>query len=131
MPTVRSFHLPLAVALLASASLALAEECPAPQLTQGQQVFARDCGVCHTSQAGGPTLVGPNLHGVVGRVSGSVAGVAYSQALKTRNAAWTAETINAFIEQPQAAVPGTYMPYAGMPDAAERQAVVCFLSAQK
>ncbi|MNC83963.1 Cytochrome c2 precursor [compost metagenome] len=51
--------------------------------------------------------------------------------MKTRQAAWTAHTIGAFIAQPQAEVPGTYMPYAGLRDAGERQSVTCFLAGLK
>ncbi|BBH45632.1 c-type cytochrome [Pseudomonas sp. KU43P] len=127
---LRKFAAPFLLAALAS-PLALAEECAAPQAQQGEQVFARDCAACHSSQKNGPTMMGPNLHDVLGRTPGTVAGANYSQAMKSRQAAWTAQGISAFIEQPQAAVPGTYMPYAGLHDATERQAVTCFLASLK
>jgi len=118
----------LFTSLALAGSLAVAGECPAPQRQQGEQVFARDCAACHSAQKDGPTLMGPNLHDVVGRQPGTAPGATYSQAMKARQAAWTAEGIAAFIEQPQTAVPGTYMPYAGLADAGERQAVTCFLA---
>ncbi len=132
MPTVvpSKFAIPFLLAALAS-PLALAEECAAPQAHQGEQVFARDCAACHSAQKNGPQTMGPNLHDVLGRTPGTVPGANYSQAMKAQQAAWTAQSINAFIAQPQAAVPGTYMPYAGLPDAAERQAVTCFLAGLK
>ncbi|MFK8329897.1 c-type cytochrome [Pseudomonas sp. BJa5] len=130
---VRSkFAIPFVLASLAmSSQLALASECAAPQREQGEHLFARDCAACHTAQKDGPTLMGPNLHGVIGRTPGTLQGVTYSQAMKSQKAAWTAQGVAAFIEQPQAAVPGTYMPYAGMADAGERQAVTCFLAGIK
>ena len=132
MSTVVSskFVMPFLLAVLAS-PLAQAEDCAAPQRQQGEQVFARDCAACHSAQKDGPVMMGPNLHDVVGRTPGSVPGANYSQAMKTRQAAWTAQAIGAFIAQPQAEVPGTYMPYAGLPDAGERQSVTCFLAGLK
>ena len=132
MPTLapHKFAIPFLLATLVS-PLALAEDCAAPQRQQGEQVFARDCAACHSAQKDGPTMMGPNLHDVVGRTPGSVPGANYSQAMKSRQASWTAQAIGAFIEHPQAAVPGTYMPYAGLPDAGERQAVTCFLAELK
>lgn len=124
---VRSLPFVLAALAMSSTLPALAD-CAAPQRQQGEQVFARDCAACHSAQANGPTLMGPNLHGVIGRTPGSVAGANYSQAMKAQQAAWTAQRVEAFIEHPQVAVPGTYMPYAGMPNAQERQAVSCFLA---
>ncbi|WP_370601567.1 cytochrome c family protein [Pseudomonas nitroreducens] len=111
-------------------AVAMADTCPAAEAEQGQGVFARDCSVCHSAQKDGPGMMGPNLHGVVGRMSGSLAGFSYSEAMKTRGAAWSRDSIDAFITQPQAAVPGTYMPFAGLADAAERRAVTCWLSQQ-
>ncbi|WP_286915190.1 MULTISPECIES: c-type cytochrome [unclassified Pseudomonas] len=128
--TPRKLAIPFLLAALAS-PLALAEECAAPQSRQGEQVFARDCAACHSAQQNGPVMMGPNLHDVLGRTPGTAPGANYSQAMKSRQAAWTAQGISAFIEQPQAAVPGTYMPYAGLHDAAERQAVTCFLASLK
>ncbi|MNV87862.1 Cytochrome c2 [compost metagenome] len=74
--------------------------------------------------------MGPSLHGVVGRPSGSLAGFSFSQAMKTKAVNWQAETIEQFISQPQAFVPGTYMPYMGLASAPDRQAVGCYLSKQ-
>ncbi|NBA96570.1 cytochrome c family protein [Pseudomonas sp. R5(2019)] len=114
--------------LLGSAALHAAQCAPA-QVEKGQQVFAGECGVCHSLKAG-ENLVGPNLHQLYGRASGSVAGFTYSQAMKTRTVKWDADNLDPFIAQPQAAVPGTYMPYAGLASAPDRQAVGCFLGTQ-
>ncbi|MBO3274708.1 c-type cytochrome [Pseudomonas schmalbachii] len=131
-----SFHKSLknaagALLLALLPGLALADGCPSAEAEQGQNVFARDCAVCHSAKQNEPGMMGPNLHGVVGRMSGSLAGFSYSQALKTKGAAWSRDALDAFIAQPQAAVPGTYMPFAGLADAAERKAVTCWLSQQR
>lgn len=114
----------------AHSAVAAADTCPAAEAEQGQTVFARDCSVCHSAQKDGPGMMGPNLHGVVGRMSGSLAGFSYSEAMKSKGAAWNRDNLDAFITQPQSAVPGTYMPFAGLADAAERRAVTCWLSQQ-
>ncbi|WP_253410561.1 c-type cytochrome [Pseudomonas citronellolis] len=110
----------------AQSGLALADDLVA----KGQAVFERDCSVCHTANAGGANIMGPNLHGVIGRNAGSLAGFSYSQAMKDKGAAWSRESLEAFVTQPQAAVPGTYMPYQGLADADERKALSLWLSQQ-
>ncbi len=64
------------------------------------------------------------------RKSGSLEGFSYSQAMRNKNIDWQAENIAQLITQPQAYVPGTYMPYMGLASADDRQAVVCFLKEQ-
>lgn len=39
----------------------------------GEKVFGK-CRVCHTVDAGGKNLAGPNLHGVVGRKAAAAPG---------------------------------------------------------
>ena len=76
------------------------------------------------------TVMGPNLFGVYGRKSGSLPGFSYSQAMRDKDVSWQAENITQLITQPQAYVPGTYMPYMGLASADDRQAVACFLKEQ-
>lgn len=108
---------------------AFAIEC-GPDQGHGAQVFANECGVCHAVTQGGATMMGPNLAGVYARTSGSLAGFSYSQAMRDKAVEWQAETLVQFITQPQAFVPGTYMPYMGLASADDRQAVACFLKEQ-
>ena len=109
---------------------ALAAEC-APDQGHGAQVFANECAVCHSVTKGMAGMMGPNLSGVVGRKSGSLEGFNYSQAMRNKDINWQAENIAQLITQPQAFVPGTYMPYMGLASAEDRQAVVCFLKEQQ
>jgi len=108
----------------------LAAECT-PDQGHGAQVFANECGVCHSVSKGMAGMMGPNLAGVVGRKSGSLEGFNYSQAMRNKDINWQAENIAQLIAQPQAFVPGTYMPYMGLASADDRQAVVCFLKEQQ
>ena len=51
--------------------------------------------------------------------------------MRSKDVTWQAETISQLITQPQAYVPGTYMPYMGLASADDRQAVVCYLKEQR
>lgn len=105
--------------------------CDPQQEGRGDALFASDCSMCHSIKAGGPAMMGPNLHGLYGRTSGSLAGFSFSQAMKAKAVEWQRESLEQFIAQPQAFVAGTYMPYVGMAGADDRRAVGCFLGVQK
>jgi hypothetical protein len=74
---------------------------------------------------GGKT--GPNLYGVVGRDVGSVVDFKYSDAIRAKEGAWTFEQLDCFITKPKECVPGTKMPFPGLPDAAARADLLAFL----
>jgi cytochrome c len=88
------------------------------------------CMACHSVEPG-RTMIGPSLHGVVGRKAASLPGFAYSPALKASGLTWDEATLDKWIEAPARLVPGTRMTYAGMPDAASRKALIAWLAAQK
>jgi cytochrome c2 len=92
---------------------------------RGEQRFA-DCAACHAMEKGS-TGVGPSLYGVFGRRAGELPDFRYSPALKRSGLTWTPQTIDVFIADPQKAVPANRMPYAGMPDAAERAHLIAYL----
>jgi cytochrome c len=106
-----------------------AAACVPASVQKGSQLFAQECSVCHTVQKDVTGMMGVNLHGVAGRTSGTLPGFSYSQAMKDKAVPWKTENLQAFITQPQAFVPGTYMPYMGMA-AADSAAVACYLSQQ-
>lgn len=93
----------------------------------GERAFQR-CGGCHSLRAD-DSGTAPSLHGVFGRRAGAAEGFAYSPALREagrRGLTWDEATLARFLEDPEAVVPGTAMPYQGGP-AAERAAVIDFL----
>ena len=85
-----------------------------------------DCAACHAPQPG-VANVGPSLTGVFGRKAGTLTDFRYSPALKRSGITWTPETLDIFLADPQKAVPNNRMPYAGMPDAADRADLIAFL----
>ena len=79
----------------------------------------QECVACHKLDPGS-NGVGPSLHGIFERKAGELADFRYSPALKRSGITWSAQTLEAYLTDPQALVPGNRMPYAGMPDAADR-----------
>ena len=71
--------------------------------------------------------VGPSLHGVFGRKAGTLADFRYSPAMKRSGITWSAQTIDTFLTDPQKAVPGNRMPYAGLADASDRADLIVYL----
>ena len=112
----------LAGAILASLSTsrAIAEQPPA--------AFAA-CSACHSSD--GANGVGPTLKGVYGRKSGSVGGFAYSRAMRSAGLTWDEKSLDAFLADPQKAVPGNHMPFPGVADAKQRADVIDYLKTVK
>jgi cytochrome c len=87
------------------------------------------CKACHTFEKGGANKIGPHLYDVYGRSEGSVAGFAYSAAMKGRNdKSWDADALDHFLKNPKAYVPGTAMAFAGIAKPETRADVIAFLN---
>jgi cytochrome c len=94
----------------------------------GQRSFASKCAICHNIDAAAGHAVGPNLHGVVGRDVGTAPGFGYSPAVAGKGGVWNPPALMNFLRNPQAEIPGTVMPFAGLKSEADRKAIICFLS---
>ena len=92
---------------------------------RGEAKFG-DCAACHKLEAGA-NEVGPSLHGIFGRKAGEIADFRYSPAMKHSGIVWTAETLDKYLADPQAMVPGNRMPYAGMASASDRADLIAYL----
>ena len=90
----------------------------------GAVVYER-CAACHALAY---DRTGPRHCGLIGRRAGSVPGYAYSEAMKKSKIVWSAATLDRFLANPTAAVPGTTMGYAGVADAKERAALIAYLA---
>ncbi len=93
----------------------------------GAAVFKTQCSICH-SVVEGKNLVGPSLFGVVGRQAGQISGFHYSPANKDSGLTWDAATLDRYLSDPQAVVPKTIMPYAGLKDDTKRANLIAYLS---
>jgi cytochrome c len=94
-------------------------------VVRGAARFA-DCAACHRLEPGANN-VGPSLHGIFSRKAGEVVDFRYSPAMKRSGIVWTPETLEKFITDPQAMVPGNRMPYAGMSIPSDRADLIAFL----
>jgi cytochrome c len=110
---------------IAGAVAALAAQAAPADLKLGQSVYAR-CAACHSLRF---DRTGPRHCGLFGRRAGSVPGFEYSAAMKRSQIVWNATTLDRFLAAPTKAVPGTSMTYAGVPDPAERTALIAYLKA--
>ena len=108
-----------ALALLAGAARAEGDA------TRGEKRY-EECVACHALEKDKES-VGPSLYGVFGRKAGEGADFRYSPALKRSGIVWDAGTIDTFIADPQATVPGNRMPFAGVADAPARADLIAYL----
>lgn len=96
----------------------------APDATRGQALYQARCAACHAPDFNG---VGPAHRGVFGRAAGTARGfAAYSPALKRSGIVWTEASLDRWLADPEALVPGQAMGVS-VPDAAERADVIAFL----
>ncbi len=72
----------------------------------GQEIYESRCIACHSVEA---NRVGPRHRGVFGRPAGSLSDYTYSKALKAARFTWDAETLDRWLTNPQAFVPGQKM----------------------
>lgn len=96
----------------------------------GQQVFQR-CAACHSVDPKSPPMRGPNLHGVIGRKAGTLKGFDYSPAMadagQSQGIAWTRQTLDQYLSDPDDVVPGTAMQIDFQLSPDERRDVIDYL----
>jgi cytochrome c len=92
----------------------------------GAQVF-QTCAACHTL-APGEHRTGPSLAGVFGREAGAAEGFhRYSDALRSAGLVWREDTLDGFLADPQAFLPGNRMTFRGINDAQVRADLIAYL----
>jgi cytochrome c len=102
---------------------------PAYQSADGElgARLVMQCRVCHSLEPGGPSISGPNLHGMFGRPVADVDGYPYSEALAEAAFIWTPEALDAWLAEPMRFLPGNRMAYPGLPVQEDRNAVIAEL----
>ncbi|MBA4215963.1 MAG: c-type cytochrome [Roseateles sp.] len=93
----------------------------------GRALYDKHCAGCHAVDA---NRVGPAHRGVFGRKAGLAPGFKYSEALKRSSIVWDAQTLDAWLTDPERVIPGQKM-YADFDDPAVRAAIIDFLRTQK
>lgn len=105
-----------ALALLASADI-----------SNGESVW-RQCRACHVHDAE-QNRGGPHLVNIIGREVGVAEGWRYSNALSDHDGVWTVESLLAWLENPDAYIPGNQMAFRGLRNEQDRIDVLGFLNA--
>jgi cytochrome c len=96
----------------------------------GARLFT-PCRACHSLDPTEQGLPGPNLSGLIGRKVGGAEGFDYSPVMrKARDDGlrWDAQRLEKFLADPAEMFPGLWMSIRGIEDAADRKALVRFLS---
>jgi len=124
----------LVLASLGASCVATAQGSPADTIERGKALFQQSCAICHADSLGpGNTAItrqGPSLVGVFGRRAGSVANFSFTNALSGSGLTWDAATLDRFLADPTATVPGTTMPIS-VPNTADRRDLLAYLAALK
>jgi cytochrome c len=90
----------------------------------GQALFADRCVACHSAQ---PTRKpAPLLEGVYGRRAGTAPNYTYSAALRSASVTWNVQTLDKWLTDPLAFIPGVNM-QAQVTDPRDRQNVIAYL----
>lgn len=90
------------------------------------QVLYQGCMDCHSIDKDD---VGPRHRGVVGRRAGSIAGFGYSKELKNSGLVWDEATLDRWLSDPGALVPGTRMFYQ-VDNPQDRADIIAYLKEQ-
>lgn len=129
-------HLPIALSMLlviASCASRAADGATEPdpaQIARGRRLFLQ-CSACHQVTRDSAARIGPGLGGVVGRPVASVPGYGYSKALASLSFVWDDAQLDRWIQSPTQVAPETAMAFAGIPEAADRKAVIAYLKTLK
>lgn len=124
---IRNLFLPAALAATVVAGAVFAD--PFGDADTGAEVFSK-CKGCHEIGQGARDRIGPHLNGIFGRKAAAHAGYAYSKSMKRAGSdglIWTAETLDAYLENPRALVSKTRMSFRGLTKPEDRADLLAFL----
>ncbi|WP_299846732.1 c-type cytochrome [uncultured Roseovarius sp.] len=95
----------------------------------GAEIFSK-CKGCHQLGEGASDGIGPHLNGIFGRRAAVHDGFAYSKSMQragTDGLIWTAETLDAYVENPRSLVSKTRMSFRGLKDPKDRADLLAYL----
>jgi cytochrome c len=90
---------------------------------RGEKLYEDSCKACHALDRNG---IGPKHRGVFGRTSGTVRDYQYSDPLQNSGIVWNEETLDKWLTDSQAFLPGNKM-FFPVEDAQERSDLIAFL----
>jgi cytochrome c len=97
---------------------------PAGSAARGKDLYESRCTACHSLDH---SRIGPAHRGVFGRHAGQVLGFDYSKALRSAHVTWTARSLDRWLTDPEAFLPGQKMGYT-VADAQDRADIISFLA---
>lgn len=100
---------------------------PPGDVVRGAALYQAQCTACHAVVR---NLTGPAHRGVVGRRVGSLTGYSYSDELARSRLRWTPQTLNVWLEDPEALVVGQRMGFQ-VDNAQERADLIAYLATLK
>ena len=125
---VGGFLASLGVAVAAQATRSVNEGVyTADQAKKGEATYKEQCAACHSLGDPGD-YDGPTLNGVIGRKAGSLEEYRYSAAMKRSDVTWDPTTLDKYVTDPQAFIPGNRMAFAGISDKAQRDDLIAYLT---
>jgi cytochrome c len=116
----------LATTSIVGATTASADTPPNGDATHGKALY-QGCQACHSID---DNDLGPRHRGVVGRRAGSVEDYSYSTALKNSGLTWDEATLDRWLTNPSALVPGTKM-FFKIDDPRARADIIAYLKELK
>ncbi len=126
MPAAVSCGLLAALAAAHVAADELEQRLAAANPKRGQLLYMQ-CKACHDVEAGLPHKVGPNLNGVFGRTAGTAPAFKYTDAMAKSGVVWAEQTLDTFLKQPGAMIPGNGMAFPGVANDADRASLILYL----
>ena len=96
----------------------------------GEKIFKK-CVACHTFEKDGVHKVGPKLWAIFDAPIPHHADYKYSDALKAIKGQWNIDNLNHWLYKPAGFAKGTKMSFAGIPDDAQRAALIAYLKTLK
>lgn len=97
---------------------------------KGKALFLQ-CIACHSTKAGAPHKVGPNLVGIADAQVATRTGYNYSPAMKAATFRWDDAKLLHFMQRPAEVVPRTKMVFAGIADPVKRANLLAYIKTLK
>jgi len=99
---------------------------PSARSSDGAALFKQQCATCHATSLSDAPRQGPPLIRIIGQYAGRVDGFHYSPGLAQAGFTWDENTLDAWLTDPQAVIPGAIMAYRqGKPET--RAAIITYL----
>jgi cytochrome c len=117
------FALVAVLALPPSSEVSAAQNSAGGDPNHGREIFEKRCTGCHALDN---EKEGPRLRGVFGRKSGSIPSFKYSDAVKSANIIWDANSLDRWLTDPDKFIPDNDMDF-HLAKAAERSDVIAYL----